>query len=92
MKIVIDIPEKVYDRFCRCCRFPDEVEEAILAITDGTPLPNELIDEGQYAEGHSEHAYECPYCHKHMIGYADRINFCPICGLKLANNAEEDKA
>lgn len=39
MKIVIDVPEKVYNRFCRCNRFPDEVEEAIVAITDGTPLP-----------------------------------------------------
>lgn len=39
MQIVIDIPEKVYNHFCRCCRFPDEVEEAIIAISDGTPLP-----------------------------------------------------
>lgn len=47
MKIVIDVPEKVYNHFCRCCRFPDEVEEAIIAITDGTPLPEghgRLID------------------------------------------------
>jgi hypothetical protein len=47
MKIVIDVPEKVYNRFCRCCRFPDEVEEAIIAITDGTVLPEghgRLID------------------------------------------------
>lgn len=47
MKIVIDVPEKVYNRFCRCCRFPDEVEEAIIAISDGTLLPKghgRLID------------------------------------------------
>lgn len=47
MHIVIDVPEKVYNHFCRCCRFPDEVEEAIIAITDGTPLPKghgKLID------------------------------------------------
>lgn len=47
MKIVIDVPEKVYNRFCNCCRFPDEVEEAIIAITDGIVLPKghgRLID------------------------------------------------
>lgn len=43
MKIVIDIPEKVYDRFCNCYRFPDEVEEAIIAITDGEPLEQKPI-------------------------------------------------
>lgn len=63
MKIVIDVPEKVYNHFCRGCRFFDEVEEAIIAITDGTPLPKghgDLIDvnrkvtvpiyDGQYEE------------------------------------------
>lgn len=62
MKIVIDVPEKVYNHFCRGCRFFDEVEEAIIAITDGTPLPkghgdivdiNHLIDmfwDGGYME------------------------------------------
>ena len=47
MQIVIDVPEKVYNHFCRGCRFFDEVEEAIIAITDGTPLPKghgKLID------------------------------------------------
>lgn len=47
MKVVIDVSEKVYNHFCRGCRFFDEVEEAIIAITDGTPLPKghgKLID------------------------------------------------
>lgn len=47
MKIVIDVPEKVYNHFCRGCRFFDEVEESIIAITDGTLLPKghgRLID------------------------------------------------
>ena len=47
MEIVIDVPEKVYNHFCRGCRFFDEVEEAIIAITDGTLLPKghgRLID------------------------------------------------
>lgn len=54
MQIVIDVPEKVYNRFCRCCRFPDEVEEAIIAITDGTPLPKghgRLIDTDVLVDG-----------------------------------------
>lgn len=46
MKIVIDVPEKTYNRFCQCYRFPDEVEEAIIAITDGTPLPQPFDLEG----------------------------------------------
>ena len=46
MKIVIDVPEKVYNRFCQCYRFPDEVEEAIIAITEGTPLPQPFDLEG----------------------------------------------
>lgn len=57
MKIVIDVPEKVYNRFCRCCRFPDEVEEAIVAITDGTPLPKghgRLFDERDIVNGNYE--------------------------------------
>ena len=47
MKIVIDVSEKAYNRFCQGCRFPDEVEEAIVAITEGTLLPKghgRLID------------------------------------------------
>lgn len=54
MKIVIDVPEKIYNRFCHCCRFPDEVEEAIIAITDGIPLPKghgRLIDADVLADG-----------------------------------------
>lgn len=57
MKIVIDVPEEVYNRFCRCCRFPDEVEEAIIAITDGTPLPKghgRLFDERDIVNGNYE--------------------------------------
>lgn len=46
MKIVINVPEKVYNHFCRGCRFFDEVEEAIIAITEGTPLPQPFDLEG----------------------------------------------
>ena len=54
MKVVIDVSEKVYNHFCRGCRFFDEVEEAIIAITDGTPLPKghgRLIDADVLVDG-----------------------------------------
>lgn len=72
MKIVINVPEKVYNHFCRGCRFFDEVEEAIIAITDGTPLKGygrlgdldalekEIINgikAGNYEEGYEEYGH-----------------------------------
>ena len=73
MKIVIDVSEKAYNRFCQGYRFPDEVEEAIIAITDGTLLPKgcgRLIDAdklkvelecgiraGNYEEGYEKYAH-----------------------------------
>lgn len=38
MKLVIEIPEAAYNRFCDRYFDRSEVEEAIEAITDGTPL------------------------------------------------------
>ena len=38
------------------------------------------IDEGQYAEGHSEHAYRCSECEEHYIGWVGEFKFCPNCG------------
>ena len=47
MQIVIDIPETAYEYFAQGMRYTDDVEMAIIAIVDGTPLPKEhgrLID------------------------------------------------
>jgi hypothetical protein len=41
------------------------------------------IDEGWYAEGHSEHAYRCSECDKHYIGYIGEHKYCPNCGAKM---------
>lgn len=41
------------------------------------------IDEGQYAEGHSEHAYYCSQCEEHYIGWIGEFNFCPNCGVDM---------
>lgn len=38
------------------------------------------IDEGVYAEGHSEHAFMCSKCEKNYIGYARDLKWCPNCG------------
>ena len=50
-----------------------------------TPQPKigRWIDEGFYAEGHSEHAYRCSECDEHYIGYVGEFNFCPNCGAKM---------
>ena len=41
------------------------------------------IDEGLYAEGHSEHAYRCSKCDEHYIGYVGEYKYCPNCGAKM---------
>lgn len=41
------------------------------------------IDEGWYAEGHSEHAYRCSECDKHYIGYVGEYKHCPNCGADM---------
>lgn len=47
MQIVIDIPKTAYEYFVQGLRYTDDVEMAIIAIVDGTPLPKghgDLID------------------------------------------------
>ena len=41
------------------------------------------IDEGWYAEGHSEHAYRCSECDEHYIGYVGEYKHCPNCGADM---------
>lgn len=41
------------------------------------------IDDGQYAEGHSEHVYRCSECGKTYIGYIGTYKECPDCGAKV---------
>lgn len=41
------------------------------------------IDDGQYAEGHSEHVYRCSECGKTYIGYIGKYKECPDCGAKV---------
>jgi DNA-directed RNA polymerase subunit RPC12/RpoP len=50
-----------------------------------TPQPKigRWIDDGWYAEGHSEHAYRCSKCDKNYIGYVGEHKYCPNCGAKM---------
>lgn len=45
------------------------------------------IDEGQYAEGHSHHAYECSECGNHIIELKPD-DFCKFCGADMRGEEE----
>ena len=65
-------------------RVNDNVRD-ILALPSVTPKQRtgRWIDEGFYAEGHSEHAYRCSECDEHYIGYVGEHKYCPNCGVKM---------
>lgn len=51
----------------------------------------EWIDEGQYAEGHSEHAYICKECGYQIVEKPSMIfenRFCKYCGADMRGGAE----
>lgn len=47
------------------------------------PKTGHWIDEGWYAEGHSEHAYRCSECEEQYIGYVGEYKHCPNCGARM---------
>lgn len=52
----------------------------------------EWIDEGQYAEGHSEHAYLCKNCGYQIIELPNMIfenRFCKYCGADMQKGGAE---
>lgn len=52
----------------------------------------EWIDEGQYAEGYSEHAYACKKCGYHIIENPNMIyenRFCKYCGADMRKGGAE---
>lgn len=57
----------------------------ILKLPSVTPKEKtgHWIDDGQYAEGHSEHAYRCSKCDETYIGYTEKYKYCPNCGAKM---------
>jgi len=89
MQIVIDISESLKEM----CRWHTDDTGALTdvginilakAVKNGTELKqSKWIDEGFYAEGHSEHAYRCSVCDTHYIGYVGEFNYCPTCGAEM---------
>lgn len=56
----------------------------------------EWVDEGQYAENYSEHAYFCKNCDYHIIEKPNMISenrFCKNCGadMRVKNELKEKK-
>ncbi len=58
-----------------------------------TPQPKtgKWIDDGQYAEGHSEHAYRCSECGENYIGYVGKYKYCPNCGAKMKESGDKNE-
>lgn len=52
-------------------------------LSVSTEKTGRWIDDGCYAEGHSDHAYRCSECGEHYIGYVGEFNYCPNCGAKM---------
>lgn len=53
----------------------------------------EWIDEGQYADYHSEHAYMCTNCGRHIIESPNSIienRFCKYCGADMKKGGAEN--
>ena len=73
----------------------DYFKQYNMGLTDGIKALNKLqpaqperkmgrwVDDGQYAEGHSEHAYHCSECEKQYIGFIVEFNYCPNCGARM---------
>lgn len=81
-KAVLDVLAK-YDNDMK-----SDVYSEIFDSIDKLPLVNpdkigHWIDDGQYAEGHSEHVYRCSECGKTYIGYIGKYKECPDCGAKV---------
>jgi len=71
--------DELYDIFSRII---DDMYNELPSITP-QPKIGKWIDDGWYAEGHSEHAYRCSKCDKNYIGYVGEHKYCPNCGAKM---------
>lgn len=71
--------------------YKELLRECYKVLPSVTPKPKvgHWIDDGQYAEGHSEHACRCSKCGYTYIGYTDKYKECPNCGAKMAEGSEE---
>lgn len=67
----------------------DNIREEVEQLSSVTPSrpKGHWIDEGQYAEGHSHHAYRCSECGQHIIELPSRLMdenpHCKWCGTDM---------
>lgn len=71
---------RIASGYCHWTNIPDELAK-LPSVTPKQKM-GRWIDEGFYAEGHSEHAYRCSECDEHYIGYVGEFKYCPNCGAK----------
>ena len=55
----------------------------LLDMVESPDKTGHWIDDGQYAEGHSQHVYRCSECNKIYIGYIGKYKECPNCRTKM---------
>ena len=101
MKLIIDVPEEVYEALkgiAEDATSLDPYSLADLIVNKSKPLDElgpqgEWVDEGQYAEGHSEHAYICKKCGYQIIENPNIIfenRFCKYCGADMRKVGAEE--
>ena len=57
--------------------------KALPPVKPQEPKTGHWIDDGQYADGHSEHACRCSKCGYTYIGYTDKYKECPHCRARM---------
>lgn len=90
IQISLDLAIKALNR--SIFNFKEGYKQAILDGKTGYSRPTgEWIDEGQYVEGHSEHAYICKNCGYQIIENPSMIfenRYCKYCGAKMKGEEE----
>ena len=90
MKIVVDIPDEVYDRL-KTLNSHGMATGATMYIVNGTPLPKGHWIEGSDTDimGEKVYWYTCSNCNEDR---GQKTNYCPNCGAKMVELQEsEDK-
>ena len=62
------------------CRLIKTLEE--MPTVHAVPKTGHWIDEGWYADGHSEHSFRCSECGGHIIEFRPD-DYCKFCGAKM---------
>lgn len=77
MKLVIDIPDHVYEHAKSMSEDGNDEYDAMRAIAEG----QEERPHGEWTVRHDTmYHFECPFC-KYLHQYKD--NFCPLCGADM---------